>query len=48
MKERLLENSEISKALRQCDELCCAARQQLEESKVGKLIRSDTYFGIDS
>ena len=34
MKERLLENNEISLALKQCDELCSKARQQLEESKV--------------
>ena len=38
MKERLLENSEISQALKQCEELCSTARQQLEESKVRKYI----------
>jgi hypothetical protein len=46
MKERLLENSEISKALKQCDELCCAAKQQLEESKVRKSIVSDIVYTI--
>lgn len=34
MKERLLENNEMSQALQKCDELCSTARQQLEESKV--------------
>ncbi|XP_028405416.1 dynein heavy chain domain-containing protein 1-like isoform X2 [Dendronephthya gigantea] len=33
MKERLLESNEISQALKQCDEACKTARQQLEETK---------------